>query len=456
MSRPLAATALMLVACGHSATPPNTAHVDERDPEGPHKAAVEQQVQPYLTEEVVGAIVIGLSDAGRREIYGFGTPRPDGHARFEIGSITKAYTGLLLADAVQRREVELDTPVAELLPPGVTAPTRDKVAITLRHLALHSSGLPRVPPSLRAASPDPYGKYDEDALYRDLLGTELEARPGTVIAYSNYGYGLLGFVLGKKIGTGYAKALETRVLKPLELTETSLELAGAPLPPKLVRGTTDDLQPAAPWTWQALAGAGALVSSARDQLRLVELELDAAGGGKGQLRAPMALTQESQLVAGQGQNEGLGWQIDGAGRYWHNGGTGGYRSFLAFDPKTKRGIVILAATATSVIDGLGKTLFDILDGTARPPAKRPTAEQLASYAGSYDLSGTKLAVTVAGKRVYLEGPGEPKHRLAPVGERQFWIEALQSLAVFQADANGKIAAVVFAVGANQLVAPRVP
>ena len=107
-----------------------------------------------IDAELASGIVVGLYDAGKREVYGFGKgpgrQAPDRHTLFEIGSITKVYTSLLFADAVQRREVALDTPVAELLPPGVTVPTPDKHAITLGQLALHTSGLPRLPPSIAA------------------------------------------------------------------------------------------------------------------------------------------------------------------------------------------------------------------------------------------------------------------------------------------------------------------
>jgi len=143
-----------------------------------------------------------------------------------IGALTKIYTALLLADAVQRKELDFDTAVADLVPPGVSIPTRDRLSITLKHLALHSSGLPRVPPSMvtRGNDPDPYAKYDDDALYRDLAHTELEAPPGTQIVYSNYGSGLLGFVLGKKLGGSYDKAVRERIIAPLGLRDTFVKL----------------------------------------------------------------------------------------------------------------------------------------------------------------------------------------------------------------------------------------
>src|SRR5512139_332889 len=166
---------LLLVACSSPAKAP-TKPVPTSDLDGPHKDAVAAQVKPYLDGEIVSGVVIGLYDAGKTEIYGFGrgpAGKPTADTLYEIGSITKVYTGLLLADAVQRKEVELDTPVAELMPPGVTVPTRDKQVITLRHLVLHSSGLPRLPPSVNPTAPDPYGHYTEDMLVRDLIATEL-------------------------------------------------------------------------------------------------------------------------------------------------------------------------------------------------------------------------------------------------------------------------------------------
>ncbi|HEX8107631.1 MAG TPA: serine hydrolase domain-containing protein, partial [Kofleriaceae bacterium] len=211
---------LVVTACGHSpklgkAPPPQAAIDVER-----YREQVEAQVQPLLDAELVSGLVVGLYDVGKTEIYGFGKGPaqgksqgpPDGNTLFELGPITTVYTALLLADAVQRREVALDTPVSELLPLGVTMPIRDKVAITLKHLALHAAGLPPHPPSIvaRGAAPDPFAGYGENELYNDLLRTELIAPPGTQINYSPYGAGLLGFVLGRKIGPGYAKALEAR------------------------------------------------------------------------------------------------------------------------------------------------------------------------------------------------------------------------------------------------------
>lgn len=473
----LAVPAVAVSGCGGPPKPIVPKQLETDDGDGAHEAAVAAAVRPYLDAEVLTGVVVALTTDGKRQVYGFGAgpggKPPTADTLYELGTVTSVYTALLLADAVQRREVDLDTPVASLLPPGVTAPVADKVAITLRALALHVSGLPRVPPSLlaRAGAPDPYAGYTEDALYRDLNATALDAAPGTQIAYSTYGSGLLGHALARKLGGDFGAVLAKRVLAPLGLRDTYLRVPAAAAA-RRVAGTTDDLQPAPAWQWGVLAGAGGLISTARDQLTLVEAELTAHAGGQTPLRAPMLLTQEPQLE-NTTDNTGLGWFLDRSGRYWHNGGTGGFRSFVGFDPKTRRGVVLLASTATSQLDRLGRVMFDILDNQPAKPTPMPTAAQLAGYAGTYDFGGTKLAISATGKRLYLEGTNEPRRRMSPVSAHEFWIESLQAFAYFEAEpatptdpskpavpaappAGSKITRVVFSIGGRQLVAPRLP
>jgi CubicO group peptidase (beta-lactamase class C family) len=448
--------AVVAAACSHAAPipqlPPAAAVAAGR-----HHDDVEAQVQPFLDAELVSGIVVGLYDVGRTEIYGFGkgphNQPPDATTLFELGPVTKVYTSLLFADAIQRHEVALDTPLAELLPPGVTSPIRDNAAITLGEIALHTAGLPRLPPSVaRRGAADLYAGYNENALYNDLIRTELEARPGTHIAYSNYGGGLLGFVLGKKLGGGYPKLIVDRVLKPLDLTDTFITVPDA-AKPRRAAGTTEDLAPAPLWTYDAMAGAGALISTARDQLRMLDAELDAAAGGSLPLRRAMKLTQEPALDR-LGDNEGLGWMIDATGRYWHNGTSGGFHAFVGFDPKTKHGVVILASTATALVDRLAEAMYKVIDGPAPAPVKFASAADVAGFAGTYDLSGSNVSVIAQGRRLYLEAKGEPRHRLMPVSEHEFLVEALQTVASFEKDGD-KVARLVFVVGDHRIAAPRV-
>jgi D-alanyl-D-alanine-carboxypeptidase/D-alanyl-D-alanine-endopeptidase len=457
------ALAISLVACGskHRATP-HVQPVVDIDPDGPHRAAITSLAKPMIDAEIVSGLVIGIYDAGKLEIYGFGKgpggKPPTSRTLFEIGSITKVYTSLMLADAIQRHEVALDTPVAELLPPGVTVPTQGKKVITLRQLALHTSGLPRLPPSLlqRGGAPepaDPYAKYGEDMLYADLVRTQLDHAPDELVSYSNYGVGLLGHALGRKLGGSYSAALAARVLKPLGLADTYIAVPAAAAA-RRATGTNDELAPVPPWTFDALAGAGALVSTARDQLKFVEAQIDAALGSKAPLRPAMKLTQEPQLSK-TGDNEGLGWQIDSHGRCWHNGGTGGFHAYVGFDPKTKRGVVVLASTSLSLLDHVAEQVYAILDGEPVVSPALPGVDVLAQLVGTYNFGGEKLAIALDRKRLFVTGQGEKPHRLVPVNDHTFWIEALQGGAVFERDAAGKVARVVFLVGGQRIAATRV-
>lgn len=438
-------------------------HVTEKpqpadsDPVGSHREAVAAQLAPYVEGELVRGVVIGLYDAGKTEIYGFGKGPggavPTGKTLFDLGTLTKVYTGVLLAEAVQRKEVELDAPISELMPTGVTVPTKGDVAITAKHLALHSSGLPRHPASLtsRKPPPDPFASYNEDALYQDLVTTSLATAPGTEISISDYGTGLLGFALGRK-GGGYGPSLKARVLDPLGLSDTFITLPAGATARKAI-GTDDNLEPSPRWTWGALAGAGALVSNARDCLKFLDAQLDAAAGSRGPLRPQLRLAQEAQLDR-DGDNEALGWMIDSSGRRWYDGRTSGFRTYMAFDSKTRRGVVVLASTATTLVDFLGPAMFEVLAGTAKAPAALPSPAQLQSYTGTYDFSGTKLSVVLSNKRLYLEGPDEPRHRMAPYGDKGFWIDDLTAAAKFVLEGE-TVKALVFQVGGKMLTAPRV-
>jgi CubicO group peptidase (beta-lactamase class C family) len=459
MLRQFAWLLVACVACGGAHGSPRVVAPQLKpdvDPAGPHRADVAAQVQPMIDAELTPAIVVGLYDGGKLEIYGFGKgpggKAPTGTTLFELGPVTGVYTSLLLADTVQRRLVDLDTAVSEFLPPGVTAPTADKTAITLRHLAMGSSGLPSLPPSLeRAPNEAAFASYNEDALYRDLVHTQLLAPPGQIIHSSMYGTAVLAFALGKKL-SGFDAAMKTRILDPLGLHDTAFVVPAA-ADARRVQGTTDDLAPAPRIHLQLLSGAVGLVSTTRDQLALVDAELDASAGGHQTLRPAMHLTQEPQ-VDGDGANLGLGWNVDDAGRYWQAGSSPGCRSFVGFDPKTRRGLVVLSASSISLTDGLAKRLYDVLGGQAVPAPKFPDAAQLALFAGTYGFQGVQLTVKARERRLYIEGPGEPPLRLLPISDHEFWVEEQQIAVVFELK-DGKVARAIFVQGQRQISAPRI-
>ncbi len=454
----LAAAVVGTLGCGGSPRRVPTVN-PTGDTSSAHRDAVKALVQPLIDAEITTGIVVGLYDGGKTEIYGFGTgpdgKPPNGTTLFELGSVTQVYTALLFADAIQKREVSLETSLSDLVPPGVTVPADQGVKVSLGMLATHTSGFPQLPPSLtrRINGLDPYKGYNEELLYRDLVATSSVSPPGTQVSFSPYGVGVLGFVLGKKLGGSYEAALASRVLTPLGLASTFFAVPH-PAQARRMVGHNADLMPTPFWTWDAMSAGGGLISSAHDQLTLIDAELDAASGSKLALRTAMRFTQEEQVPNRNGPNEGLGWEIDAEGKYWHNGSTGGFRSFVGFDPKTRRGLVILSASAVSLVDHIALDLYKVLSNTEVKPVNPPPVDKLAQFAGTYLLGEFKLAVVVKDRRVTITGQGEQPLRLIPISDHEMWFEAQQAVVVFERDGD-KVARAVFVVGGQKLAAQRI-
>ncbi len=301
-------------------------------------------------------VVIGAVDAvsGQRTVLGRGrTRRPDGPAPgadtlFEIGSITKVFTGLLLAVAAVRGEVTVDTPVGALLP-GVAIPDRGGVAITLEQLSTHRSGLPRSPVGLRAelrtgvlGGRNPYADLTTERVLDLLARTPLRRTPGTgPIAYSNLGSGLLGIALVRAAGAdSYADLVQSRICAPLGLADTTvLEHAD---PRRLATGHRSRRRPVDHWTLTGLAGAGALLSSGADLLTFLSAQLRPESTP---LAAAIRLSQQPRHTERR-YGIALGWitttSRTGLRLLWHNGGTGGFRSFAGLRPDRGTGVVVLA------------------------------------------------------------------------------------------------------------------
>src|SRR5688572_11080573 len=194
---------------------------------------VDALTSPLIEGEWLEGVSIALVSEGSIETYGYGALRnggqvPDARTLFEIGSITKTFTSLLLADLVRDGSVQLDQPVASLLPAAVSVPELDGRAITLLDLATHTSGLPRLPANLwldpltEEQLLDPYAHYQVEDLYDFLSSYTLAALPGERFEYSNLGGGLLGHALSFAAGTSYEEAIECRISEPLGLKDTTL------------------------------------------------------------------------------------------------------------------------------------------------------------------------------------------------------------------------------------------
>ena len=396
-------------------------------------------------------IVVGLIDgAGKRSVVsvgsaGEGTTSPlDGNTVFEIGSVTKVFTSALLADMVRRGEVALDDPVAKLLPPSVRLPSKDGHDITLLSLATHTSGLPRMPANLAPKDPEnPYADYTVGQMYEFLATYQLGRPIGDVYEYSNLGAGLLGHALAAKLGKSYEAALAERVLGPLGMKDTGI----APTPGMRSRMSVGHAASgyASPnWDLPTLAGAGAIRSTVNDMLTFLAANL---GSGPATLRADLESTHIPRHDTGKTGQIGLAWHIRSGQDIeviWHNGGTGGFHSFVAFDKKRRTAVVVLHNSAAN-IDDVGFHLIDAQFplAVAKPPAKprteiRMAAATLETYVGAYPLVLAPtfvMTVTREGEQLFLQATGQPRFPIFAETETRFFLKVVDAQLTFVKDAG---------------------
>lgn len=343
-------------------------------------AVIEELVKPLLKDKPYQGIIVGITKPTGSRSMGFGNVAREGtdavaieDVVFEIGSISKTFTGILLAEQVLAKKLRLDDPVQKHLPAALVLPQRDQRDITFLHLATHTSSLPVQPPTIAlfAASTknpaNPYAEYDQNQLRQTLTNLKLARPIGSEVEYSNLGVGLLGHALvAITKSKNYEALLIERLVKPLELRDTCVTLT-AEQRQRLAIGHNRMGKPTSEWTFASLEGCGCIRSTSHDLLRFIEANV---GRRPNPLGDALALAQQPWRETGRikGEHVGLCWfRQKGAKEnrtmVWHNGGTGGYRSFLAFIPETGVGVVVLGNSPQS-LDALGQAILKHLDTPA--------------------------------------------------------------------------------------------
>ena len=412
-------------------------------------------------KQAVG-IVVGVVEPNGRRVGAYGNlargdPRPvDGDTIFEIGSVTKVFTSLLLADMVNHKEVALDDPAAQYLPENVKLPERSGKSITLLDLSTHSSGLPPLPSNLK-----PEADYSVDDLYQFLSGYTLPRDPGSEYEYSNLGAGLLGHLLACRAGTDYESLIRSRIARPLSMPDTGITLSSS-MNQRMAAGHNAMLAPVANSDLPApLAGAGALRSSTNDMLTFLEAFL---GYKESPLAPAMKAMLEVRRPAGQA-TIGLGWIIMSAhGReiVGHNGATGGFRSFVGYGRQERIGVVVLsnASTATGV-DDIGFHLLNPKAPLANPELPKQRTEiridpmLLDNYTGRYQVAPNLIfEITRDGDRLFAQGfaqlphnrPGDltglPKFELFAEGEKNFFARVADHQFTFETGPEGRATSLI--------------
>lgn len=330
----------------------------------PPDSTVRAMLEEVVSSGTAKGLVVGLLDPdGSRRVVAYGDPGPDalpfdGESVFDIGSMTKVFTGILLADMVRRGEVELADPVADLLPSDVNVPARNGKVIPLLDLTTHHSGLPTQPGNLAGDPGNPWADYTVQRLYDFVSGYELPRDPGAAFEYSNVGMGLLGQALASRAGTTYEALVRDRILEPLGMSHTAIELTPR-MQRHLVRGHDRSGEPAPNW----------FVENGR---------------------------------------VGLNWFVSTPGERtirFTGGLTGGYSSFLGLDLEARRAVVVLANTGLTSIDHVGFRLLDPtvpLGREGQEALELPIidmhlhAHRLADYGGGMPVCANDQEIVFAG------------------------------------------------------------
>lgn len=300
------------------------------------------------------SIVVGVLDKDGSHYFNFGTKTNKGaavneHTIYEIGSVSKVFTAILLAQQASDGKLKVEDLIKNYLPATVKVPTRGTTEITFGHLSDHTSALPRLPSNMTPVNPaNPYADYTVDQMYSFLSGYELTRDVGAEYEYSNLAQGLLGYILSLNAGVSYETLLTKTITSPLGMKETKITLDER-MKKNLAIGHDAGVE-VENWDLPTLAGAGAIRSSTHDMLKFLAANLSFT---KTSLQPALKKTHEVRHNKAGTMRVGLGWHIakgKNGDVIWHNGGTGGYRAFVGFVNETGTGVVVLTNSTESVDD----------------------------------------------------------------------------------------------------------
>jgi CubicO group peptidase (beta-lactamase class C family) len=429
------------------------------------RAQADAMIKPLIDGGWASAIVIGIVSDHGRQVIGYGQAGdgalPDGQTVFEMGSITKTFTALLLQQMADRHDVALDDPVQKFLPEEVKLPTRGGNQITLLDLVTHTSALPRMPDNMKPADlANPYADYSVQQMYAFLSGCTFPRDIGAQFEYSNLGMGLLGHVLARRAGCTYEELVIRRVCQPLGMTRTRITL-DSPMRQHLASAHDADGQPVSNWDIPTFAGAGALRTTVNDMLTYIAAQ---AGITPSPLYPAMKATQapRSPIDSSNQTDVAMAWHVLKRNGYvWHNGQTGGYQTIAVFSPERKIGVVVLANQCSRYVDKIGFLLLGLATGTKPPDLHIPQpvkidAAVLDACAGAYNFGGMSfIGVRRQDDHLTIQLVGQGPVRFYPASANRFFARAVDAEVTFDNDAAGAVTQLTLHQNGKSRVAPKV-
>ena len=368
---------------------------------------------------------------------------------FEIGSITKVFTGLLLAQAVEKGDLSLDDSLGKLLAGTVSFQSSATAAITLRQLITHSSCLPRSPPGMSAslALADPYASFTRSELWADLSSLRLESSPPCAAVYSNLGLGLAGELLSRHYNKPWADLVSERITQPLGMNDTVQTLGNKA--PRFAQGFNNQAKVAG-WEFKAMAGAGALRSTVSDMLIFSRAMMAGSTGPLG------PASQRMLQPLGNFQFAQIGYAVfirgpENKRSYLHDGLTAGYRAQWIISPSTQEAVIALASNSHAAIPRMQNLLIAGLYPSAAQPSTAAPGN-IAEYSGTYRIDkSTAVAFVFQNAQLYRRIAGGVFRPLLPAGTDVFVDPDVGVQYVFQRR-NGELVSVVYSQGGGGFTA----
>jgi D-alanyl-D-alanine-carboxypeptidase/D-alanyl-D-alanine-endopeptidase len=334
----------------------------------------------YIEGEHYGIVHLGSSSAAKK--------KADNLTIYEIGSVSKVFTSLLLADAVVRGEIDLNAAADVTNSAGIHFPSRDGTSIKWIDLSTHRAGLPKLPSNLQPSNPkNPYLDYDSKKAAAFLKQYELPRKPGDAQEYSNFAVSVLGYLVAQKAGKPYQQLLRERIAEPLRMSDCTVSLSGD----QRKRLATPHIKVGSatlPWTFADLPGAGGIHATMRDMMRFAKAQLAPPSGKLGEA-IELAWKQQRDADA-SGAAMGLGWMIAGDRQTrWHNGQTGGSHSAVFINRELKCAVIVLSNTAVmNEVDQLAMQLVLKAAGQEiKPESKEASNDKSADVAIDAKLRG---------------------------------------------------------------------
>lgn len=418
---------------------------------------INPELKDYIQKRVDMGINPGVSMAyfsnNETEFFNYGNLSSNGNTKvdklsiYEIGSITKVFTCIILADEVLKGRMNLDDPASKYLPKSIKVPSRNDKQITLGDLATHTSALPRMPSNFSPSDNDnPFADYTVELLYEFLNNYQLTREIGVQYEYSNLGMGLLGHILELHTGQSFENLVINRIAKPLDMKNTRIVLSPK-MKKHLALGHNAEVKVTKNWDIPVLAGAGALKSTSEDMLIFVKANLTDEDTD---LSKAMSLSHEVAFKTEDGSFQiGLGWHYSNNNTItWHNGGTGGYKTFTGFTKDKSKAVVVLT-NSTYSLDGVGLVqLGQKLDLTMPELPNFPeiiTLENsvLESYTGKYQLAPA-FFITISKKdnQLFIQATNQPEFEIYPSSINEFFLKVVEATIVFNANDSGEIESLI--------------